>query len=329
MFSNTKLTTKLGIAFSVLVLITVCIGGLAIWKMATINTSTEDIATNWLPSITVLGQLRNTANAFRRLENRHILSVDDKEMNEIEQQMSVQRKTFDELMGKYKGLIANEEDRKLFEALSGAMEGYWVSHTKLIPLSRGGEKLLPQAKDYLRGESNAAFQKALEAQTKLVDLNDKGADESYKTAQGTYSQARMLLLGMLALALAIAVGLALTITRSILRQLGGDPAIAVDLANKMAAGDLSTQINLAAGDTTSLMARMKTTQASVQALVKDAAMLADAAKAGDQSCGLHCAPPCSRDKVRPTLVTRRGSTATSRHGSCCGTLCRVSMSTRG
>ena len=47
MFSNMKLATKLSLAFALLVAMTAGIGGLAIWKLGTVNANTEDIATNW------------------------------------------------------------------------------------------------------------------------------------------------------------------------------------------------------------------------------------------------------------------------------------------
>ena len=280
MFSNMKLATKLSLAFAVLVVMTACIGGLAIWKLSVVNANTEDIATNWLPSIQTLGVLRNKANAYRRLENRHVLSLSDKEMDEIEAQMGERKKEIGEAMAKYKGLLATDEDRRYFDDMGKALDAYWPTNAKLMQLSRGGEKTLEQAKAYLRGDSNSAFQKMLDIQDKWVDLNDKGAAASHKAAAETYSQTSTMVLVLLAVALAIAVVLAVTIIRAILKQLGADPSAVSEVATKVAAGDLSMQIELAHGDSTSLMACMKAMQVAVQALVTDAAMLSDAAVAG-------------------------------------------------
>ena len=279
-FGSMGLRKRLAMAFSTLVLITIGIGGLGVWEMAVIDTNTDDIATNWLPSIQVLANLRNSANKFRRLENRHVLSGTDKEREDIEQQMVAQRKVAEEQMAKYKTLIANDEDKRLFEDLTKALDGYWASNARLLPISRGGDRTSAQAREYLKTDSNAAFQHMLDLQTKMVELNDKGADASYRVAQDAYARGRMLLLVLLVVAVAMAVTLALVLTRSVMRQLGADPSLAADVAKKMAAGDLSMQIELAPGDTTSVMAHMKTTQASVQALVADATMLSKAAVEG-------------------------------------------------
>ncbi|MBK7002593.1 MAG: methyl-accepting chemotaxis protein [Rhodoferax sp.] len=68
--------------------------------------------------------------------------------------------------------------------------------------------------------------------------------------------------------------------RSIMRQLGGEPAAAADVANHIAAGDLSRKIELKAGDQSSLMASMQRMSTTIQALVLDANMLAEATVAG-------------------------------------------------
>ena len=50
------------------------------------------------------------------------------------------------------------------------------------------------------------------------------------------------------------------VVRSILQLLGGEPSQAVQLAQRVGAGDLSVAIELRPGDMTSLMAELKTMQ---------------------------------------------------------------------
>ena len=84
----------------------------------------------------------------------------------------------------------------------------------------------------------------------------------------------------LALSLPLLGAIYWLIRRDVAKPLGGEPATVTELANRIAAGDLSMQIEVKPGDTGSVMAGMKTMQASVQALVSDAAMLSAAAVAG-------------------------------------------------
>jgi methyl-accepting chemotaxis protein len=70
------------------------------------------------------------------------------------------------------------------------------------------------------------------------------------------------------------------VTRSISRALGGEPEEIAATATRMAAGDLSSNISVAANDRNSAMFAMSSMQTKVKLLVTDAVMLADAAKKG-------------------------------------------------
>jgi methyl-accepting chemotaxis protein len=69
-------------------------------------------------------------------------------------------------------------------------------------------------------------------------------------------------------ALLLAIGaIGVAVTRGVLRQLGGDPRQAAELARAVASGDLATHIDVAQGDSTSLMARLGEMQASLADVV--------------------------------------------------------------
>ena len=63
------------------------------------------------------------------------------------------------------------------------------------------------------------------------------------------------------------IGAAVLLSRSVVRQLGGDPQEAVDLADMVAQGNLGRRVVLAPGDTHSLMAQLKTMQERLVATV--------------------------------------------------------------
>ena len=70
------------------------------------------------------------------------------------------------------------------------------------------------------------------------------------------------------------------ISRRLLKQLGGEPAQAIEIANKISNGDLSTKIILAEDDKTSLLASMKRMSETIHLMVDDAVMLSKAAVDG-------------------------------------------------
>ena len=72
---------------------------------------------------------------------------------------------------------------------------------------------------------------------------------------------RWLMLAGLAGLLLLSTLLALSFVRGILRQLGGEPAYARDVVQRIAEGDMSQPVRVAAGDATSLLAAMAQMQA--------------------------------------------------------------------
>jgi methyl-accepting chemotaxis protein len=66
-----------------------------------------------------------------------------------------------------------------------------------------------------------------------------------------------------------------TIVRRLLKQLGGEPQEAVELAERVTSGDLSGKVQIRAGDTTSLLARLNVMQGSLAEVVTNVRESAD------------------------------------------------------
>ncbi len=90
----------------------------------------------------------------------------------------------------------------------------------------------------------------------------------------------MLTLGLVAVGVALVFGIGNMIARALLEQLGGETAEVAQIAGMVAAGDLSREITLAPGDTTSVMACMKKMVDAIRGLAADTAMLSEASIAG-------------------------------------------------
>ncbi|MCV2358600.1 methyl-accepting chemotaxis protein [Paucibacter sp. TC2R-5] len=95
----------------------------------------------------------------------------------------------------------------------------------------------------------------------------EAAKASAKEADQLSKKIRMLLLfGGLAAAIA-AVVISSLIVRLLLRQLGGEPRIAVRLAQRVGSGDLCSKIIVEAGDSSSLLAQLKHMQTGLVSVV--------------------------------------------------------------
>lgn len=78
-----------------------------------------------------------------------------------------------------------------------------------------------------------------------------GADNASEAAS-LKDQASLLLIAIAATIVALTVGMGLFLTRSLLKQLGEEPARLAQIANAFAKGDLNTSIHVHPSDRTSI-----------------------------------------------------------------------------
>ncbi|ALV07867.1 methyl-accepting chemotaxis protein [Roseateles depolymerans] len=139
-----------------------------------------------------------------------------------------------------------------------------------------------------RRDTNAGRMTAEALLKEFEQGKDKAAMDAFRAGIAEFSQAesallgersqaledtgasttRTLILGGLALC-AVSAVLGTLLTRSLFKQLGAEPSLAVAVAERVARGDLSEAPTLAAGDTTSLMANLARMQTSLAQVVSN------------------------------------------------------------
>src|SRR6202012_4432964 len=97
---------------------------------------------------------------------------------------------------------------------------------------------------------NATFRETIQ---KLVDLEEQLSGEQTAEAAKTYQNARNLMLTLGGAAFLFAVFAPFLVTRSILKQLGGEPAYAAELLQTVAGGNLDVDVKVKSGDDSSML----------------------------------------------------------------------------
>jgi len=118
---------------------------------------------------------------------------------------------------------------------------------------------------------------------KMVDLIEKhsrqSATEQIERADVLYKEIRTLLIAFGVAGLIVLIGISTTIIRSLLVQLGGEPAYAADIAQRISSGDLTVDVQVRPGDNASLLASMRKMQGDLRNMV--AQVLVNATKLGE------------------------------------------------
>ncbi|EJM98215.1 methyl-accepting chemotaxis protein [Herbaspirillum sp. YR522] len=109
----------------------------------------------------------------------------------------------------------------------------------------------------------------------LAALEDRLNNIASGEASTFYDTARVTMLILGGIALAIGIALALVISRGVVGQLGGEPAYATDIANRIARGDLGSQIEVA-GRQASLLQAIKSMNGNLKDIVSEVRTGSDA-----------------------------------------------------
>ena len=190
--------------FALMALIVGGEGLLAINKIAAVNGSVVDMATNWLPSISTVRQITTLAERRRAYVARHIFHATDAEMKTEEETIAKMSDMFTAARKHYEPMIAGAEERKVYESFAQLWEGYQPVVTEVLKLSRAKQK--KEAGDLYTGEMSRKFTDIRSSLMKLVEINEKGAKEATDAAADNFSAARLITMITLAIGVLIAIG---------------------------------------------------------------------------------------------------------------------------
>jgi methyl-accepting chemotaxis protein len=261
-FKNLKISGKILSVVLVIMLLMVFLGAFSILQLAKVNGSTEEIATNWLPSVHAVDSMDGTISDYRRQELQYILSTDQEQWDFYAKRMAEVLTTLNKFDADYQKLISSPEEKKLYEEYAAAWNSYLEVVKKELALSSQGKH--EEALTLCRGDGKKYFLAAMSALDRDAKLNKKGSDDAYATAKAVYRQSRFLIAAVIVAAMLIGMLLALMVARLISRGLKDGVAA----AEKLAGGDLSFVIEVESTDETGqLMSAMKTMTENLRTII--------------------------------------------------------------
>lgn len=236
-----KLSMKLILLSTILMLFSISISTISLYRMTDINNKTQELSTNWLPSMKLAAQLNLTFNGFRRFELVHILLSDPVEMKRYESIMDGLQIEFNKLLNEYHNHISEIDEGNIYIKLEPAWNKYLSIHSEIIYLSNKQEDEL--AKQKLLGDGFALFSEITSYLDSIVSINNRGGDLTAKSAKDEYEVSKIIVISMLITSTLIAALLSFIIIRSVLIQLGHDPNYLKHIASEISNGNLNIQFD--------------------------------------------------------------------------------------
>ncbi|SDX47911.1 methyl-accepting chemotaxis protein [Collimonas sp. OK242] len=260
-FYNLKIATKLLLSFALILMLTLVLGVTSIAQLGQVNATTIDINTNWLPSVRVLLTIKSKLALLRNIEMQHVMSNDVADMDKSAQFISDIKGELQKNMSEYAPMVT-EQERAVYDQLKEKIPAYLEIDKKIVEVSRAFRK--DDAIKEIRGDSLAAIVELDKQVEQLVKINTDGSASAAKNGEAIYNKARIWTVGLMIGMVVLGFALALWIARIVAQPLG----FAVEVARRVAAGDLTADIEVRSKDETGqLMQALKDMNDGLQKIV--------------------------------------------------------------
>jgi methyl-accepting chemotaxis protein len=240
---NIKLATKLYGSFVVVFAVMLGLGIYAISQLALVNAAAVDLSTNWLPSVRAILSIKADINRIRALEFRHVVSKTIEQKDAVAQTLEDKFAAVRKLQLEYSGLVSLAEERSIWEGVYlPNLEIFVAENKKIIALSR--EQRSDDAVAAILGDSRKSYDLLGDTADKLSDLNHDGGIKAGQVAQQIYATARTGVISFIVVGIVLALLLVFVIIRGVVAAL----STAVAAADRLAAGDLTVEVNASSRD---------------------------------------------------------------------------------
>ncbi|MGB9129198.1 MAG: MCP four helix bundle domain-containing protein, partial [Thiobacillus sp.] len=251
MFKNMKIGTRLGLAFTTMVSITLVICTLATMRMGQMDENTDAIVNDRYPKTVAANDLIDNVNLISRAARNALLFTDNTMIEtEIARIRDTQKKNGD-LIEKLEAGVKSDKGKEQLGKIKESRQKFAAGTDKLIELAQSDAAA---ATDYLIKEFSPVNNAYLGAVNDLIKYQGELMEESGKESKETYAASRNFMIALSAISALLSAALGIWIVRSITRPINQ----AVVVANQLAEGDLTVKIEVNSRDETGqLLASMQ------------------------------------------------------------------------
>jgi methyl-accepting chemotaxis protein len=263
-----KVGTRLIAGFLILILLGAIVAAIGIFNMSRMNEQSRSLYERELLGISYTKEANINLIYAGRAIRGILLASHEKDRAAAAANVDKGMQSLKSSLDKARPLYYTEVGKRQFaetEAKVGEFESR-IAHLKKLAQGEAMQESRASV-DYLFTNLLPVANLADNALTELTRLKENNAAIVAADADARYQSSRTMMLLLVLGSAAAGLGLGVLITRSLTRQLGGEPAYASDIASRIAAGDLSVDVELRQGDKASLLFAMKTMRDSLAQIV--------------------------------------------------------------
>ena len=255
MLNRMRISTMLTLGFGVVILLMTLMVAMTHLRVTDFARSIGEINQNIYPNTTAAATIR--FNVVQNWANTLILgTISNKEVvKRIDTEMASSNKIIGESFNVLKREFNTEEGRKLVAAALAAGEDFTAKRQDYIAMLADDDK--DPANFFLVGPLKSSLEDYLGSINRIFAAMTARLDTETVSSLEAASQTRTINLIIGFIALVVAIGSAVLMVRTISKQLGGEVFEAGNIAHEISDGNLSVNISIRSGDSSSLLASLK------------------------------------------------------------------------
>ncbi len=272
-----SLRIKLAGGFLAVVALLIALGFVSLTKLGTLNKQTNSIGNNILPGIQLIDDMQIQLKTIRQ-KQLGIYEYNDAATRQAKlAEAAAASDQIKKYLSDYESMYASGERQYGF-AFAADVDAYMQ---KMAPLSDqvAANADLPTLQATTNGGRDA-FNQAIADGEKWVEFKNKVEDDAMSTANGAYSSARTIIIGVMISAALVAAIVGFVLARSITNGVGQVSSA----MSRIARGELDAQVNVVSNDEIGEMVRQ---YGEMQSYLSEMAAAADRIADGDLSATVH------------------------------------------
>lgn len=235
--SHVSIRAKIVAAFVTVFAMMALMSGIALFRIAALNGTVEEITTNYLLAIGYLDEMRVSSEGMRRLNAQQLANASDRSaLQAIRADLKEELETYAANDGKYGPTVVTDVERKLYDQVKTIRQAYLETSTQLHELLDAGK--VQDAIEFQRAKLIPLGVRLDEALAADMKFNVDMANSLAGAAADKYTQTRIVVLSLLAAGFVAALGLALVLVRGIAAPIRA----MTDAMRRLAAHDMTAEI---------------------------------------------------------------------------------------
>ncbi|MGL4270267.1 MAG: methyl-accepting chemotaxis protein [Plesiomonas sp.] len=236
-FRHLNIGKKLLLAFSVLILLIIGLGGISLHEVDRITKQSLYITDSIIPGMSIAADAGKSIIDFRRNQLGYLVvfNLPDKgqEQREYAEQIQSLQQNVSHLLDGYEAYIFTPEERNIYQAISTQWQGYLAIHQQIIDALQAGNK--SKAEELLFSTGLHQFSTLNTSLQALIEMNQQQAREGHDNVLSIFSLIKINVI----LCIFIAVGLVVLMASVLTRQIRNPLQTILEQAKQIANGNLT------------------------------------------------------------------------------------------